>query len=74
MKELLSYISKKYRPYIMNFYKDSEDDTYWLSLECDGKYHFEGYCAEYTIHEDTITEVLRVFRKHIKEKPEQNRE
>lgn len=54
----------------MDFYKDSEDDTYWLSLKCDGKYHFEGYTAEYTIHEDNIMDVLRVFRGHIKEKPE----
>lgn len=70
VKELMSYIPKKYRPYIMDFYKDSEDDTYWLSLKCDGKYHFEGYTAEYTIHEDNIMDVLRVFRGHIKEKPE----
>lgn len=72
MKDLMSYIPKKYRPYIMDFYKDGEDNTYWLSLKCDGKYHFEDYVAEYTIHEDTIMDVLRVFRWHIKEK--QNRE
>lgn len=70
MKELMSYIPKKYKPHIMDFYKDKEDNTYWLSLKCGGKYHFEGYFAEYTIHEDTITEVLRVFRQHFKEKPE----
>lgn len=70
MKELISYISMKYRPYITDFYKDNEDNTYWLSLKCDGKYHFEGYAAEYTIHENTITEILQAFREHIKEKPE----
>ena len=74
MKELMSYIPKKYRLYIMDFYKDNEDNTYWLSLKCDEKYHFDEYFAEYTIHEDTIMEVLRVFREHIKEKPKQNRE
>lgn len=72
MKELMSYIPKKYRPHIMDFYKDSEDDTYWLSLKCDGKYHFEEYCAEYTIHEDTIAEVLRVLRECIAEKRIEN--
>lgn len=68
MKELISYVPKKYMPHIMDFYKDSEDGTYWLSLKCDGKYCFEGYAAEYTIHEDTIAEVIREFRQHIKEK------
>ncbi len=68
MKELISYILKKYRPYITDFYKDNEDNTYWLFLKCDGKYHFDGYYAEYTIHEDTITDVLRVFRECIVEK------
>lgn len=70
MKELMSYVPKKYIPHIMDFYKDSEDGSYWLSLKCDGKYYFEGYIAEYTIHEDTITEVLSVLRKYIKEKTE----
>lgn len=66
MKELMSYMPKQYTPYIADFYKDNEDLTYWLSLKCDGVYHFEGYVAEYTIHENTLTEVLRVFRKCIK--------
>lgn len=54
----------------MDFYKDSGDGTYWLSLKCDGKYHFEGYYAEYTIHEDTIAEALRAFRECIAQKTE----
>lgn len=70
MKELMSYIPKKYRSCIADFYKDNEDLTYWLSLKSDGKYHLEGYFAEYTIHENTITEVLQVFRQHIKERLE----
>lgn len=28
MKELMSYIPKKYRPHIADFYKDKEDNTY----------------------------------------------
>lgn len=70
MKELMSYMPKKYRPYIADFYKDNEDLTYWLSLKCDGKYHLKAYFSEYTIHENTITEVLQVFRQHIKERLE----
>lgn len=70
MKDLISYIPKKYSPYITDFYKDNDDNTYWLTLKCDGRYHFQGYFAEYTIHEDTIVDVLRVFRRHIKEKLE----
>lgn len=69
MKDLLSYIPKKYRPYVADFHKEYEDGcTYWLSLKSDGKYHLAGYDAEYTIHEDTIQEVLRVLRTCIKEK------
>lgn len=69
MKDLLSYIPKKYKPYVADFHKEYEDGrTYWLSLKSDGKYHLSGYDAEYTIHEDTIQEVLRVLRTCIKEK------
>ena len=69
MKDLLSYIPKKYKPYILDFHKECEEGyTYWLSLKCNGKYHLVGYNAEYTIHEDTIQGVLKVLRKYIKEK------
>ena len=69
MKDLLSYIPKKYKPYIADFHRECEDgDTYWLSLKCDGKYHLVGYVSEYTIHEDTIQDVLRVLREYIEEK------
>lgn len=69
MKDLLTYIPKKYKPYIADFYRETEDGcTYWLSLKCDGKYHLVDYTAEYTIHEDTIQDVLRVLRNCIAEK------
>jgi hypothetical protein len=32
MKELMSYIPKKYRLYIMDFYKDNEDNTYYNGI------------------------------------------
>lgn len=71
MKNLLSYIPKKYRPYVADFHKEYEDGyTYWLSLKSDGKYCLVGYDAEYTIHEDTIQDVLRVLREYIEEKIE----
>lgn len=70
MKNLMDYIPKKYRPYITDFYKDSEDNSYWLELDCEGKYYLEYYYADSVIHEDTISAVLEVLRTCIKEKTE----
>jgi hypothetical protein len=68
-KDLLSYIPKKYKPYIADFHKEFEEGySYWLSVKCDSKYHLVGYYSEYTIHEDTLTETLKVFKECIKEK------
>lgn len=69
MKDLFSYVPKKYRQYIADFYREHDDGySYWIRLRQDGKYHLEGYEAEYTIHESTIQDVLRVLREHIVEK------
>lgn len=69
MKDLFSYVPKKYRHYIADFYREYDNGySYWLTLRQDGKYHLEGYEAEYTIHENTIQDVLRVLREHIAEK------
>lgn len=69
MKELIEYIPKKYRSSVVDFYKEFEDgNTYWLTLKHDGMYYLSGYFSEYTIHEDTIFDVLRVLREHITEK------
>lgn len=68
-RELMSYIPNKYKAYIADFHIEYEDGySYWLSLKCNGKYHFEGYVSEYTIHESTLTEILRVFRQCIRVK------
>lgn len=71
MKELMSYIPKKYRPHVVDFHKEFEEGwTYWLSLDCNGEYYLEGYAAEYTIHENTLTETLQAFKRHIRKKIE----
>lgn len=67
MKDLYSYVPKKYRPYVSDFYKDGEDG-YFLTLKEEGKYFLNGYYADYTIHEDTIQDVIYVLKTHIKEK------
>lgn len=66
MKNLIDYVPKKYKPYVADFHREYEEGyTYWLSLKCDGKYHLSSYCSEFTIHENSITEVIRVLREHI---------
>ena len=62
-KPLMKYVPQKYYSSIRNFYKDSEG--YWLCLKADGDYIFENYFSEYTIHENTINEVMTAFRKSI---------
>ena len=52
----LKGIPKKYHSSIRDFYKD--EDGWWMILKQDGQYVLDGYCAEYTIHEDTKAEVL----------------
>lgn len=62
-KPLMKYVPKKYYSSIRDFYKDSEG--YWLCLKANGDYILEGYFSEYTIHENTINEVMMVFREFI---------
>lgn len=67
MKPLISYVPKRYQPYVTDFHKEYEPESYWLSLNPNGKYILFGYYSDHTIHEDTITEVLNVLRTYIKE-------
>lgn len=62
----LNCIPKKYRESISDFYKD--DDGWWICLDCNGKYFFDGYYADYTIHEDTKADALREFKAYITER------
>lgn len=59
--KLLRYIPKKLRPAIKDIYHD--EDGYWIYLN--EAYHVRNYYADYTIHEDTIKELLRVVRNYI---------
>jgi len=52
---VLKYIPKGKREAIYYAYHDS--DGYWISLN-EG-WHVDGYCAERTIHEDTISELRK---------------
>lgn len=56
----MSYIPKKYHASIADFYKDQ--DGYWLYLKENGEYVLQFYDANYVIHEDTINDILEVFR------------
>lgn len=57
--KLLKYIPKKFIPAIKDIYHD--EDGYWIYLN--ENYHVRYYFAEFTIHEDTIKELIRVVRK-----------
>lgn len=60
---LMKYVPKKYHSSIKDFYKD--DDGYWLCLKADGDYILKDYLSEYTIHENTIKEIMTAFREYI---------
>lgn len=60
---LLNKIPKKYHPAIKDIYTD--EDGFWAYIE--NGYKVKDYYAEHTIHEDTLTEFKRVFRKVVKE-------
>ena len=56
---LLRYIPKRKRAAILGIWHDS--DGYWIMLSPGWK--VERYFAEKTIHEDTIKELLEVFKR-----------
>lgn len=67
MNKYIERLPKEYRVFIKDFYKD--DDGWWISLYCNGDYEFVGSHAQYTMHEDTLNEVLAEFRRCIRHKP-----
>lgn len=66
MNRWLKMIPAKYRDAVKDFYKDS--DGWWITLNCDGLFHFVDYYSEYTIHEDTQKEALAAFKQNIQRK------
>ena len=56
---LMRYIPKRKRAAIYDIWRD--EDGYWIMLNTGWK--VEGYFAEQTIHEDTIKELLEVFKR-----------
>lgn len=57
MKALMDYIPKGKRHWVEAFWHDS--DGYWLVV---GEAYWCDYMDCHTIHEDTIKEVLQVFK------------
>lgn len=69
MNKHIEKLPKQYRESIRDFYKD--DDGWWICLDEQGVYYFDGYASQYTIHEDTQAEALAQFRQCICQKAEE---
>lgn len=63
MNKRLNLIPARYRSAVIDFYKDC--DGWWITINSEGPYHFSGYYAEYTIHEDTQKEAVEAFKEYI---------
>lgn len=68
-ERIRKYIPKKYQNEVACFYHD--EDGWWLELKEESPYWFNpcGYGTEYTIHEDTIKEVINNFKWYIELRP-----
>lgn len=66
MNKYLKYIPVAYRESVKDFYKDC--DGWWITLDCNREYIFDGYHSDYTIHEDTLKVAVSEFRRHITKK------
>ena len=45
---------------------DKDTDGWWICLNADGPYEFDGYASQYTIHESAQFEAIRQFRECIR--------
>lgn len=64
MNKYIERLSSQYKFAVRDFYKDA--DGWWICLNADGPYEFDGYAAQYTIHESTQREAIRQFRECIR--------
>lgn len=60
MNKYVERLPKQYQFAVKDFYKDA--DGWWICLDTNGPYEFDGYASQYTIHEDTQLEAIRQFR------------
>jgi len=63
-KKLLNRIPKKYHAAIKDVYRD--EDGYWCIIGCNSGWKLEGYFSDYTVHEDTVHDIVTVIRQSLK--------
>lgn len=66
MNKYIERLPKQYQFTVKDFYKDA--DGWWICLDANGPYEFDGYASQYTIHENTQAEAMAQFRQCIHRK------
>ena len=62
--KLLTKIPKKYHTAIKDIYHD--EDGYWCIIGCGSGWRLYNYLSDYTIHEATFADILKIVRKSLK--------
>lgn len=63
MNKYIERLPRQYQFAVKDFYKDT--DGWWICLNAEGLYEFNGYASKYTIHEGSQLEAIHQFRECI---------